>query len=185
MLAEERAAPNTQKPAGFSYWLATAGGLGTLPKAPGTWGSLAGLAVAWLFGSFEFQTMRFGGTTFQPLNPFFWWLMLAAAGVWAAGRVERAYRTIDPLKKDPQDVVIDEVSGQWLTLLASPGAFTGGLGWKSFLAGFILFRAFDITKPVPARNAESLPGGWGIMADDWVAGAYAAGVMWLVHGIGF
>jgi phosphatidylglycerophosphatase A len=99
--------------------------------------------------------------------------------VWAAGRVEKTSG-----KKDPQHVVVDEVSGQWLALLASPGAFTGGLGWKSFLAGLILFRAFDITKPFPARDAEALPGGWGIMADDWVAGVYAAALLWLAGWIG-
>lgn len=169
-----------RKPAGFSYWLATSGGLGLLPKAPGTWGSLAGLALAWLTGGFEFRTVQIAGATFRPLNPLFWWFVVAAAGVWAAGRVERASG-----QKDPQQVVIDEVSGQWLALLASPGAFTGGLGWKSFLLGFILFRVLDITKPFPARQAESLPGGWGIMTDDWVAGAYAAGLLWLAHGIGF
>src|SRR5271168_237475 len=162
----------------FSYWLATAAGLGTLPKAPGTWGSLAGLALAWAFGRLEFRSMNIGSTTLQPLNPLFWWVVLAAAGVWAAGRVEQASG-----KKDPQIVVVDEVSGQWLALLASPEAFTGGLGWKSFLAGFILFRVLDITKPFPCRHAETLAGGWGIMADDWVAGAYAAGLLWLAHGI--
>jgi len=175
-------APSPKNPnaGGWAYWLATAGGLGTLPKAPGTWGSLGGLAVAWLFGKVEFLTFPVGSAALQPLNPLFWWLALSLAGTWAAGRVERASGT-----KDPQHVVVDEVSGQWLALLASPAAFTGGLGWKSSLAGLILFRALDITKPFPARSAEGLPGGWGIMADDWVAGAYAAGLLWLAHGIGF
>jgi phosphatidylglycerophosphatase A len=164
--------PVAPKPQAFSWWLATSGGLGLLPKAPGTWGSLAGLALAWLFQTFEFRTPL--------LNPLLWWVLLSAAGVWAASRVEQSSG-----KKDPQEVVIDEVSGQWLALLASPAAFTGGLGWKSFLAGLILFRVLDITKPFPARQMESLPGGWGIMADDWVAGAYAAGLLWLAHAAGF
>jgi len=81
--------------------------------------------------------------------------------------------------------VIDEVSGQWLALLAGPALLSGALNWKSYLAGFILFRAFDIFKPFPARQAEALPGGWGIMADDWVAGVYAAGCLWLARGLGF
>ena len=164
--------PPAPKPSGISWWLATAGGLGLLPKAPGTWGSIAGVALAWLFQASEFHAPL--------LNPLAWWLVLSAAGVWAAGRAERASG-----KKDPQQVVIDEVSGQWLALLASPAAFTGGLGWKSFLAGFILFRVLDITKPFPAKQAESLPGGWGIMADDWVAGAYAAALLWIAHAAGF
>jgi len=148
--------------------------------APGTWGSLAGVALAWLFGSLEFYTVNLGQTAMQPMNPLFWWLLLSAGGIWAGGRVERLAG-----RKDPQEVVVDEVSGQWLALMASPAAFSGGLGWKSFLAGFILFRVLDIAKPIPAGIAETLPGGWGIMADDWVAGAYAAALMWLAHWAGF
>jgi phosphatidylglycerophosphatase A len=172
--------PSKAGASGFSYWLATAGGLGTLPKAPGTWGSLAGLALAWLFHIYEFHVVTFGTTPFQPFNPLFWWIALSAAGVATAGRVERATR-----RKDPQEVVVDEVSGQWLTLLACPAMLSGIAGWKSFLAGFILFRVFDITKPFPAGRAERLPGGWGIMADDWVAGGYAAVCLWLAHWVGF
>jgi len=73
--------------------------------------------------------------------------------------------------KDPQYVVIDEVSGQLVTyhvLLIS------ALNWKAWLFGFLLFRLFDIWKPFPIRRLEKLPGGWGIMADDWMAGIYAA-----------
>jgi len=70
--------------------------------------------------------------------------------------------------------VIDEVSGQQLTYLLT---FVAG-NWKSLLLGFILFRVFDIWKPSPVRQAESLPGGWGIMADDWVAAIYAAVIIW-------
>jgi phosphatidylglycerophosphatase A len=100
--------------------------------------------------------------------------------------------------------VIDEVSGQHLTLLlgcgvplwwktiqpASPNNLLGAvsldspLNWKYLLLGFILFRVFDIWKPFPARQAESLPGGWGIMADDWIAGIYAAIGLWLARAAG-
>lgn len=139
-----------------------------MPFAPGTWGSLAGLAIGWLF----FHAL--------PLGAFAGLVAVSAAGVWAAGAVERSSG-----KKDPQEVVIDEVSGQWLALLASPAFLSGAANWKSYLAGFILFRAFDIFKPFPARQAESLPGGWGIMADDWVAGAYAAAVLWVARAFGF
>jgi phosphatidylglycerophosphatase A len=82
---------------------------------------------------------------------------------------------------DPQIAVIDEVSGQHLTYLLSLTL----LNWKYLLLGFILFRVFDIWKPFPVRQAESLPGGWGIMADDWLAGIYAALILWGVHAIGF
>ena len=174
------AAPRASKPRGFAYWLANAGGLGLLPLAPGTWGSLAGLALAWVFTRAEFTGWRPNVISFEPFNPLAWWLVLSAAGVWAAACVERASG-----RKDPQEVVVDEVSGQWLALLASPALLAGTANWKSYLAGFILFRAFDIIKPFPARQAESLPAGWGIMADDWVAGAYAAGCLWLARGFGF
>jgi phosphatidylglycerophosphatase A len=168
------------QPPGVAYSLATAGGLGRLPVAPGTWGSLAGLALAWLFAGFNAPFVEFGPALRLQFFPLFGWMVLSAAGVWAAGLVERQSGT-----KDPQEVVVDEVSGQWLALLISPGMLSGGAGWKSYLAGLILFRAFDIAKPFPAGRAESLPGGWGIMADDWMAGAYAAACLWLAYGIGF
>lgn len=161
-----------------AHWFATAGGLGRLPKAPGTWGSLAGLVLAWFFAPLTAPSIEIG-RVFIPVIPLVAWLLLSATGVWAAGRVEQQTG-----RKDPQEVVVDEVSGQWLALLASPGMLSGALGWKYFLAGLILFRVFDITKPFPAGRAESLPGGWGIMADDWVAGAYAAACLWLARGFG-
>ena len=84
-------------------------------------------------------------------------------------------------KKDPQIVVIDEVSGQ---LISYFGIGAGMPNWKYLLLGFILFRVFDIWKPFPARQAESLPGGLGIMADDWVAGIYAALGLWIARAAG-
>jgi phosphatidylglycerophosphatase A len=87
-------------------------------------------------------------------------------GIPAATQVARASGT-----KDPQFVVIDEVAGQLIALIAAP------LTWKTFLAGFILFRAFDIIKPPPARQLERLPEGTGIVLDDVAAGIYALAVM--------
>ena len=130
----------------------------------------------------------------------FGFLLLAAVGVWASDRVATRFR-----EKDPQYVVIDEVSGQHLTLLLGCGVpiwwkaaqpvfdplplglitLRAALNWKYLLLGFILFRVFDIWKPFPARQAESLPGGWGIMADDWIAGIYAAIGVWLARAAGF
>ena len=69
---------------------------------------------------------------------------------------------------DPGQVVIDEVAGQIITFLATPR-----VTWKGLLAGFIIFRLFDIVKPFPARRAERFPGGWGIMMDDLIAGLYS------------
>jgi phosphatidylglycerophosphatase A len=102
-------------------------------------------------------------------------VIISAMGVYVAGNVERHWG-----KSDPQFVVIDEVSGQ---LIALSFPFTL-LNWKSWLLGFILFRVFDIWKPFPARQAESLHGGWGIMADDWIAGVYAGLVLWGVQATG-
>jgi phosphatidylglycerophosphatase A len=126
-------------------------------------------------------------------------LLVSAIGVWAADRAAAFWR-----QKDPGRVVIDEVSGQFLTMLLGVGiplwwkipavpdaTFARGLmilraalNWKYLLLGFILFRVFDIWKPFPARQAESLPGGWGIMADDWIAGIYAAIGLWLARAAG-
>jgi len=140
--------------------LATLGPVGHFPKAPGTWGSLASvIAAPWLFLS-------------MPL----WWRVLAlaavlAVGTWACGRAEVFYE-----KKDPGCVVLDELFGQWLTLLFFPGLPIGFL-----LLAFVLFRIFDILKPWPVRWAETaFPDGLGVMMDDGVAGLYALACLHLI-----
>jgi phosphatidylglycerophosphatase A len=166
----------------FALFVATAGGLGYFPKAPGTWGSLVGVAI---FGFFDYFYPR---EIFPNSNHVLWaralwvatWmlpltLLIAAVGVWASSQVEKRFA-----EKDPQYVVIDEVSGQHLTYVLALALGS----WKYLLLGFILFRVFDIWKPFPARQAESLPGGWGIMADDWIAGVYAAIGLWLARAAG-
>jgi phosphatidylglycerophosphatase A len=133
--------------------IATWFGSGLLPWAPGTWGSLAALPFAWAIASL------FGERA----------LLLAAAivffiGWWAAHRVAR-----DSGIEDPGSVVVDEVAGQWLALVVTPPS------WVGYIAGFLLFRLFDITKPWPARWFDRhVGGGLGIMADDIAAGFYAA-----------
>jgi phosphatidylglycerophosphatase A len=92
-----------------------------------------------------------------------------ALGIPAATRVARASGT-----KDPHFVVIDEVAGQWVTLLFVP------VTWKTLAVGFILFRGFDILKPPPVRQLERLPEGTGIVVDDVGAGIYALAVMQLL-----
>jgi phosphatidylglycerophosphatase A len=94
-------------------------------------------------------------------------------GIPAATRAARA-----AAKKDPGFVVIDEVAGQLISLVAVP------LKWKTFLAGLILFRVFDILKPPPVRQMERLPGGTGIVLDDVAAGIYALAVMQLLLHLG-
>jgi phosphatidylglycerophosphatase A len=130
--------------------IATAFGSGYSPWAPGTAGSLVGLAL------------------FVPLASRAWPVQLAAAaavtlvGALAGGRLATLVG-----KKDPGLVVVDEVAGQWITLIGLP------LTPVVALVGFLLFRAMDIVKPWPARDLERLPGGWGIMLDDVAAGLYA------------
>jgi phosphatidylglycerophosphatase A len=186
------AAPPRKKPH-LSFLLATSFGLGYLPKAPGTWGSLAGLALVWPLG----LLLSAAGSPKADFHVEDWYfvvhfhvlallcILVAALGVLVSSRVA-AYSGM----KDPQYVVVDEVSGQMLTLLLggfsaathsfgtaifNPGAsFYFDVPWKFLLTGFILFRLFDIWKPFPIRKLEKLPGGWGIMADDWLAGIYAA-----------
>ena len=138
--------------------IATWFGCGYAPKGPGTAGSLAALALAWLL------------TTYAgvPSIELAWLaLLLAIPGIWAADVVARFSGV-----KDPQIVVVDEVVGQWVTLA---GATT--LNWKSWLMALVLFRLFDIWKPPPVRQLERLPGGLGIVADDAMAGVYGALVL--------
>ena len=142
----------------FARLIATWFGLGYAPIAPGTAGSLGAIAIAWLLHEYANFT------------PFSFWVMgvlLAAPGMWAAGVVAKELGS-----KDPQIVVVDEVIGQWITL-----AGASHLNWKSWLAAFALFRLFDIWKPAPVRQLERLPTGVGIVADDAMAGVYAALVL--------
>lgn len=138
--------------------VATWFGCGYAPAGPGTAGSLAALAIAWLL-------VRYAG--WQPLWFVALVLVATAPAIWAAGVTARALNL-----KDPGVVVVDEVVGQWLAL-----AGARPLNVKSWLGAFILFRLFDIWKPVPVRNLEKIPGGAGIVADDLMAGLYAALVL--------
>jgi len=180
--AETSTAHSTRGPKPHvSLLLATWFGLGCLPKAPGTWGSIGAMALAFLMAWANSRNSAAGLSS--PASENFWTsgllpgygeiaitVMIAVIGVVVAGRAAH-YSQI----KDPQWVVIDEVSGQLLTYYLFFWVLP--LNWKSWLLGFILFRAFDIWKPFPARQLEHLPGGWGIMADDWMAGIYAALVL--------
>jgi phosphatidylglycerophosphatase A len=131
-------------------WVATAFGSGYAPVAPGTAGSAVGLLLFW------------------PLAGLGWGWQVGASvalfvvGALAAGRVAREVE-----QKDPGLVVVDEVVGMWVTLTGVP------LGPVTAALGFLFFRAADVVKPWPARDLESLPAGWGIMADDVAAGLYA------------
>jgi phosphatidylglycerophosphatase A len=142
--------------------VATFFGIGRLRPGPGTWGSLAAVLI-WLglsrFIEPAWQTLMLAGLV----------VVAIAIGIPAATATAQASGV-----KDPQFVVIDEVAGQWITLLFAP------VSWKTLLAGFILFRSFDIMKPPPVRQLEKLPSGTGIVLDDVAAGVYALAVMQLL-----
>lgn len=140
--------------------LATWFGCGYFPWGPGTIGALAALAIAVLVES------HFGGTR-QFLLAIT--LMLLMPATWAANKTAQVSGNSDPGK-----VVVDEVLGQWVTLV-------GATAYNpiSFLTAFVLFRLFDIWKPGPIRRLERLPGGYGIMADDLAAGVLGALILYI------
>jgi len=131
---------------------ASAGYTGFFPIAPGTVGSAVGLGLWWVL-------RRAGASVAVEVVVV---AALLVAGAVAATRAEGALGTTDP-----GPVVIDEVMGMCVTLIAAP------LTWATGLLGFLLFRLFDIVKPPPARQLEKAHGGWGIMLDDLAAGVYA------------
>lgn len=157
-------------------------GVGYLPIAPGTFGSLVGvglyvllrgslLALLWPLAGRKGLNLLHIGYALVTLE-LVAVACVSAVGTWAASRVESLSVT-----KDPGKVVIDEVAGQMLALTAMPLEFES---WWTIILAFLLFRLFDIVKPYPARKLESLHGGLGIMADDLIAGVYAALVVALV-----
>ena len=138
--------------------IATMGPCGHAPVAPGTFGSAAGLLLFW--------AVRASGSLAVELAVV---LAVTAVGVVAATRAESATG-----RHDPGLIVIDEAAGMLVTLAAVP------VGLGGAVVGFLAFRLFDIVKPFPARRAERLPGGWGVMADDLVAGVYAQALLRLL-----
>ena len=144
----------------FALAIATVFGVGYAPAAPGTFGSVAGLLL-WL--------LLPGSPLVQGLTI----VVLFVAGSLAGNAAEHYYG-----KTDPRHVVIDEVMGMMITLFLIP------VGMGGALLGFLLFRATDVIKPWPANRLESLPGGWGVMADDAMAAVYAnlalRLLMWIV-----
>jgi phosphatidylglycerophosphatase A len=132
-----------------AVFLATAGGAGYAPVAPGTAGSAVGVLLYFLTWKWTLA------------GQLALLLVVSVVGVWAAHQAAAHFQ-----REDPGPVVIDEVAGQLLTLI-----FAGGSP-VTLVLGFLLFRALDIVKPWPARGFEALPGGFGIMADDLMAGFY-------------
>jgi phosphatidylglycerophosphatase A len=144
----------------FSFLIGTWFGCGYSPKAPGTVGSIAAIAMAWPMYKLGFNNVGFAA------------LSLAALPL---GIVSASVVAMETKRKDPQIVVVDEVLGQWLTLAGATR-----LNIRSFLFALVLFRLFDILKPPPIRHIEKMPGGAGIVLDDMMAGVYAALVLFLM-----
>jgi len=171
-------------------------GVGLIPLAPGTWGSFVGVVFYVLFNSLSnallmsdpswladshgggaFQSLALGTLRASFLRTSVLLIIIAVVtylGIWAATRTEKITG-----RKDPGTVVVDEVAGQLITFLFIP--------WDSpawvLVVGFVLFRVFDIWKPYPIRRLESLESGLGIMADDVLAGVYAATLLSLLTSI--
>ena len=129
--------------------IATVGGIGCSSIAPGTLGSLVGLGLAWILSA-------------HPAGQIIGCGVAVGLGLWSAGPTAQAMG-----KRDPSAVVIDEVAGMMVALALLP------LNWRIYLAGFLLFRLLDILKPFPLRSVERLPGSWGIVLDDLLAGLAA------------
>ncbi|WP_027390248.1 phosphatidylglycerophosphatase A family protein [Chrysiogenes arsenatis] len=137
--------------------LATGGYTGKMPFAPGTWGTLPGVALLWFTGSWLLSAKLALA------------LFLILVGVFLSQKGIEYYNN-----EDPKQVVIDEIAG----------VYVAGMWWPPsalvLILAFLAFRFFDILKPWPVNRAEALPGAFGIMADDIVAGIYAAGVLFLL-----
>ena len=145
----------TSSPLDYAALAIATFGVGYLPLIPGTFGSMVGVAIFLLLLEWPLHLMFIA--------------VIVVLGVWAASRTERLLG-----RKDPGKVVVDEVAGQMISLLPLVFLVPDGPWLVWVIVSFNLFRLFDIFKPYPARRFEGLPGGFGIMADDLVAGIYGA-----------
>jgi len=147
----------------FAVWLATGLGVGLVSPAPGTIGGLWGLPLAWAVGLLPSTGAEV--------------LAIGLIGLASVAICSRAARSLGG-SKDPQSIVLDEIAALPIVFLGIQPAH-----WTVWLTGWLLFRAFDITKPPPIRQFERLPAGWGIMADDCAAAAAACialhGLLWI------
>lgn len=144
--------------------IATGLGVGHFPYGPGTMGALLAILVWYPIALWVDYPMSVGIT-------FGLVLLFTFLGAHSSSIAEQYWG------EDPSRVVIDEVVGQWIALLAVPAHFS----WWHVLAAFILFRFFDIVKPLGVRKMEQFKGGWGIMADDILAGCYGAVLIYLFN----
>jgi phosphatidylglycerophosphatase A len=153
------------RPQGLASLIATVGGLGRAPVAPGTWGSLVGLLV----GAMSLRLARAPS------------LLILLAVAWCLGAFLCALAERELNRHDPPAVILDEVLGMAAVVIVLPWTLTS---WGRLAIAFLLFRAFDVSKPPPVRQLACLPGGWGIMADDAGAAAYTALALLILHRAG-
>lgn len=176
-----------RKPNGLLDYLSlvvTTFGVGYLPLMPGTFGSMVGVAiylgfaqidVVWdhhwapMHGLVLAQSTSIAQAVFLII-----FLLFTLLGVWASGRATQLFGN-----SDPSQAVVDEVIGQLIVFLFVPF----GIGWPFILAGFLLFRLFDIWKPYPIDSLQVLPGGIGVCADDILAGVYAGVCLSVIYAI--
>lgn len=163
---------------GFLLWIAQGFGIGRIPIAPGTFGSVLGLIWFWLLLLTGSGWCFLAGT-----------LIGLAVSVWLCGRAEKTLN-----QKDPGSVVLDEMAAMpvcftgWLLVemgksgaFPAPEIFLSGHAWRMAAGVFVAFRFFDVVKPWPVFQSQSLPGGWGVTVDDALAAAYVNGVVLAVH----
>ncbi len=158
-------------------------GVGYLPLAPGTWGSIVGILIYFGIVSAEAQSLEFfiaSGWEVSEITAWFWvvnlvlFLLLCLVGIRTSGHATKLFGD-----KDPQKIVIDEVMGVLLVFLFVPLLTS----WWLIFAGFFFFRLFDITKPYPIDYLQNLPAGLGVCADDLLAGVYAGICLSILYAI--
>jgi len=173
-----------RKPSGIIDYIAlalTTFGVGYIPGAPGTYGSAVAVALYFALTAFlqvtvyaPFHRVPDGVPMLLNTAVFVFLLVVALTGIWASDR------SIPLLgNEDPSEAVVDEVMGQFITFAFVPF----GLTWPFIIAGFLLFRFFDIWKPYPIDNLQNLTGGLGVCADDIVAGVYAGVCLAVIYSI--
>lgn len=181
-----------RKPNGLLDYISlavTTCGVGYLPLAPGTWGSAVGvlvfLGIGWLEYTFIGAMVDLHAwppdaahSLFYAMNAFLF-VLFVLLGVWAAGRSTELLGDLDP-----SQAVVDEVIGQLIVFAFVPLAVSApSINWTIIIAGFLLFRLFDVWKPYPIDYLQGLPGGLGVCADDILAGAYAGACLAVLYAL--
>ncbi len=183
--AQKLAGEKIEKKSFLDYFslAVTTFGVGYLPLAPGTYGSAIGVLIYLLFRRIEAASVSsFTLQGWQETQITAWihvviaflFLLFCLLGIWAASRATKLFKN-----KDPQQAVVDEIIGQLLVYLFVPF----DISWKLILAGFLLFRFFDIWKPYPIDSLQNLPAGIGVCADDILAGVYGGAILSLLYAV--